>query len=386
MKRTTHNRNAQEYIDRVQSWQITQSEQKKVQQFLNEYLSGRITSRRGNNPDALIEKVSQTLKVAVENIKSYTQKDIEKFFDNLVVNNKFKGFNQKTRKYNGKPYSDRSKIEIINNLKRYLTWRYNNPSLIKPLNIKISIKEKDIDFLTLEEINTIYKACSTNEERYIVAVLFGSGARAEEFLNIRLPDYTLGDRDDFIKLRIKNENSKTKGRTISLYYPKCFEAVNEFLDQRKMEGIKINDFVLNRGYESLKEKITTIGKRALKRNVYPHLFRHSCATWLSSKMNRQQLCIYFGWAFSSNMPDKYIQREGVHMADVDQKQKASNYQELEDKLEKSDFVNKKMKEDLEKQNQIIEQMKRENLNVGQELVKFANMIDEFKKHLSTDGK
>ncbi len=112
----------------------------------------------------------------------------------------------------------------------------------------------------------------------------------------------------------------------------------------------------------MKEKITSIGRKALGRNVYPHLFRHSAATYLSSKMNRQQLCIYFGWAFSSNMPDKYIQREGVHMADVDLKQKSSNYDELENKIEQSEFVNRKLKEEIEliKENQksvIAEQIK-----------------------------
>ena len=28
-------------------------------------------------------------------------------------------------------------------------------------------------------------------------------------------------------------------------------------------------------------------------------------------MNRYQLCAKYGWAFSSNMPDRYIERKGI---------------------------------------------------------------------------
>jgi hypothetical protein len=38
MKIVTHKRNAQRYIERVQEWKIPPQEQKKVQEFLNEYL------------------------------------------------------------------------------------------------------------------------------------------------------------------------------------------------------------------------------------------------------------------------------------------------------------------------------------------------------------
>ena len=49
------------------------------------------------------------------------------------------------------------------------------------------------------------------------------------------------------------------------------------------------------------------------------MLRHS-----SPKMNRYQLCAKYGWAFSSDMPDRYIERKGIifdqiaEKGDVDQ--------------------------------------------------------------------
>lgn len=48
-------------------------------------------------------------------------------------------------------------------------------------------------------------------------------------------------------------------------------------------------------------------------------FRHSSATYYASKLNRQQLCIRYGWAISSRMPDTYFTRSGVDMEELDKK-------------------------------------------------------------------
>lgn len=41
------------------------------------------------------------------------------------------------------------------------------------------------------------------------------------------------------------------------------------------------------------------------------MLRHSSATYWAPKMNLCQLCAKYGWAFSSNMPDRYIERKGI---------------------------------------------------------------------------
>jgi len=55
-----------------------------------------------------------------------------------------------------------------------------------------------------------------------------------------------------------------------------------------------------------------LGKRALGKRVTPQLMRDSFATWLASKkVGRYQMCKLMGWAMSSDMPDRYIDRTGL---------------------------------------------------------------------------
>lgn len=72
--------------------------------------------------------------------------------------------------------------------------------------------------------------------------------------------------------------------------------------------------------------------RVLNRSIHYHLFRHSSATYYASRLNRQQLCIRYGWAFSSRMPDVYIARIGVDMAELDKKFTGTEVESLKGSL------------------------------------------------------
>ena len=77
-------------------------------------------------------------------------------------------------------------------------------------------------------------------------------------------------------------------------------------------------------HKSLVRKIRTLAQKVLKKRVTPHMLRHGSATYWAPKMNRYQLCARYGWAFSSDMPDRYIERKGIifdqiaEKGDVDQ--------------------------------------------------------------------
>jgi hypothetical protein len=49
------------------------------------------------------------------------------------------------------------------------------------------------------------------------------------------------------------------------------------------------------------------------------MLRHSSATYWAAKMNRYQLCAKYGWAFSSDMPDRYIKRKGIIFSQIAEK-------------------------------------------------------------------
>ena len=58
-------------------------------------------------------------------------------------------------------------------------------------------------------------------------------------------------------------------------------------------------------------KISNLAEKVLERHVTIYILRHSSATYWAPKMNRYQFCTKYGWAFSSDMPDRYIERKGI---------------------------------------------------------------------------
>lgn len=329
------------YYDRkkkeINSWDISSKEKGNLFDFIEAYETGKITRRTATNPKTLIERTLYYLKFCLESLKKDNpqKEDIEKFFDNLLKD-KLKSFNKKTKKYNGNPYSFKTKKEIISAFIKYLKWKFpDKPLLLEPLKIEMKEKAREPQSLSLSEIDALYKGCRNEEERYFIAVLFSSGARAEEFHNIRHSDIILPKgNENYVKLRIRAEFSKTEGRTISLYYKHSLEAVREFLEQRIKQGMKPEEPIFQKSYSRQKDWLNALGKRVLSRNLNYHIFRHSSATWLASKLNRQQLCIYYGWKFSSPMPDIYIKRAGVGMDEVSKKFETTDIEELRLKNER----------------------------------------------------
>lgn len=192
---------------------------------------------------------------------------------------------------------------------------------------------KTPEFLKESEVEKLFKACKSAQERFLVAVLFDTGARATEFHNVRMEDVELPQGpESYPKITLKEEYSKTKGRTVSLFWKYSAEAVRDFVREREAQGAQRTDPVFVRSYPAARKFLLWLGKRGLGRSIHYHLFRHSSATYYADKMNRQQLCIRYGWTFSSRMPDVYINRAGVEMRELEDRFKAAEVESLRNAL------------------------------------------------------
>ncbi len=350
VKILTHKRDLKKRLSDISKWKIHDSDKKDIKKFLEDYRNGEITGRIGTNPDITLEKALQRLKTSFvflskkNQIGQLTKKNIEdiKKFKEAILKDKIK--NDK------KPYALRGKQEIFSYLVQYLKWKLKPEDFIalsKPLTIKIASKKPEPDFLTLKEVNELYKSCTTNSQRFLIIGLISSGCRAEEFHNIRSSDITLPEKNEsFVKIRLRHTFSKTTGRTITLYHIKALEVVRDYLEERK--GIEPDEAVLKMSYDTGRKWLRRLGQRVLKKNVHYHLFRSSCATWLANRLNRQQLCVFFGWKFNSPMPDIYISRKGLDMKEIDEKFQATEIEELRRRLEKEEYDSKIKTDDLDK--------------------------------------
>jgi len=211
----------------------------------------------------------------------------------------------------------------------------------------------------------------------LIAVLFDSGARASEFLNIRAEDINPPSQAfPYYKINFKEEYSKTKGRNIGLYWEKSTEAIKEYLDE--IGDLKPKDPVYNnKNYDAIRFFLTRLGKKVLGKRVYFHLFRKASASYYATKLkSRQQLCYRYGWNFSSEVPDVYISRQ--------QGEEEVKSEILNTDLSKLDKENRELKtklsivqEDAEKE---FKQIKSEFLNykndLAEKMIILANRVQE----------
>ncbi len=71
------------------------------------------------------------------------------------------------------------------------------------------------------------------------------------------------------------------------------------------------DRVFPRTYRAYNKRIKILAARAgIEKRIYPHLFRHSRATFLAAFLTEAQLCTFFGWAMGSPMPRIYVHLAG----------------------------------------------------------------------------
>jgi integrase len=317
-------------IKGIARWRTPGTVKKTIRRFIEELAMGKVNRGRKiceGRQAKYLDSLRLPLEFFNKPIERLTLADIERFEKALstdVIQSRQKG----------KPYALNTKVDIRKAIKVFLRWRLG---VIRAQKLAGWLDTRDCfktpDYLAEAEIERLLKQCRTAEQRFLVAVLFDSGARAEEFINIRLEDIRLPEgQDNFVKLTLKEEYSKTKGRTISLYWRHSLEAVREYVQARIREGLKADDPVFAKHYDAMRMFLHRLGRRVLGRRVHPHLFRHSSATYYAPKLNRQELCYRYGWRFSSNMPDIYISRAGMVSPELDQKFTQTELSTLKDDL------------------------------------------------------
>lgn len=314
-KITIHKRGLQSRKVRLAQWKVPSEVHQEILDFLDDLALGKVNRGKRISESRQV-KYLDLLRIPLEFLDKPTHKlqtkDIEAFEKALSMD-------QVQSPQKDQPYSLSTKADIRKALKVFLRWRLGEGIALQLAGwLDTRDRFKTPDYLTETEIETLFKHCSTATQRFIVAVLFDTGARAEEFINIRMEDVRLPEgNDNYVKITLREEFSKTKGRTISLYWRHSVQAVRDYVSERIQSGIGSSDALFGRNYDAMRMFLTRLGQKVLRKHVHPHLFRHSSATFYATKLNRQELCYRYGWKFSSNMPDIYISRAGMENKELD---------------------------------------------------------------------
>ena len=194
------------------------------------------------------------------------------------------------------------------------------------------------ELLRQEDVMQMLTACQSQRDRALISILWDSGARVGEILNLNIRDVQLDEYGAVIVV-----DGKTGMRRLRLInaVPDLQLWLNQHPNKNNPDAPL---FVTSRKYgnepkcldiRTVQNMVKTIAEHAgIKKNVHPHAFRHGRLTDLV-KLGFQEssLRIVAGWEDDSAMPAVYIHMSG---ADVESQMLAAHGIIEEDKEEVKD--------------------------------------------------
>ena len=224
-------------------------------------------------------------------------------------------------------------------IKRFYKWLLGEdeeyPDLVKWIK-KSNHRRQRVersDLITYEEFERMLGKCDNFRDRALLWLLYETGIRVGELISIRIRDVEIKENMGVITVR-----GKTGSRAVPLIAGlpdlQAWIERHPFKDEPDAPlfiSYKRGSFgkpLLESGVYNI---VYQLAKRAgLKKRIHPHLFRHTRATQLSTKLRESVLKQLFGWSQSSRVPQVYL-----HLASSDV---INSYSELygfkaEEKLE-----------------------------------------------------
>jgi len=340
--------NIEKRIKDIDNWKISAQDKKDIKNgWIRALRLGELTNKVVR--DETLSSYLSDIKIALEHIKKpvakLTEEDIRKFHEAMVVDKITYSF--KKREKNGKkvvetitaekPYSKNKKISIRRTFVLYLKWKLDEKAykFIKLLKINLGGKEKDIYAPTEPEVEKMYYGCRESFSRFFIAVLFDTGARAEEFHNIRMEDVIFPKAgESFIKIRFRPEFSKTKGRTISCYWKHSTKAITDYYDERLKAGTQPTEPIFEKTYQTMRKFLHRLSKKTLGKSLHYHTLRHASAShYIYIIKNNHQFAYRYSWSFNSPMISRYSRRRDMS-EEVDKEIEQTEINTLKHEIEK----------------------------------------------------
>jgi len=204
---------------------------------------------------------------------------------------------------NSRDYAHTTKNDYAAILRMYYKFTLRNKKSKKILNFTVDFLRKKsgseirepAHILQPNDILRMLLACKTNEMRTIISLLWETGARIGELLNIKHDDIKFDQHGAIVRL-----DGKTGVR-----YVRIVESAN-ILRSYLTPALFRREYVFHFKYAAFKKQLNIIKDQLGYKELYPHLFRKSRVSYLSKFMTDQQLKKFFGWTVGSRVLQHYI--------------------------------------------------------------------------------
>ena len=247
----------------------------------------------------------------------YTMENVAKFLGMPFENTSKNDVALLVRKIESQDYADWTKHDykvIIKVFYRFLRKTEDYPAEVKW--IKASIKNSNVlpeEVLTEDEVKKLVECATSLRDKAFILVLYESGCRVGEILSLRIRNVQF---DDYGAVLIVSGKTGDRRVRIIASAPKLCSWLDNHLLRENMDAplwvtLGTRDRNDAFSYGAAKAMLKDVAVRAgIKKRIYPHLFRHSRATFLANFLTEAQLKQHFGWVQASEMASTYVHLSG----------------------------------------------------------------------------
>jgi site-specific recombinase XerD len=211
----------------------------------------------------------------------------------------------------GRPLSRHTIASYIRSINVFLSWAQAEGEAVAARAKAPKTNKRLIDVLSREEITAMEDAATAERDKLIVRVLADTGIRVGEVVNLTVRD--LIERDRTHLLRVGGKTGERLVPIPRLYRrllryaqrgrPRDVASDRLFISLRRRPGGDYGPLTAS----GVEQVIQDLGARAsISKRVYPHLLRHSYATWaLTRGMNPIMLAHILGHASLAMIQNVY---------------------------------------------------------------------------------
>ncbi len=217
-------------------------------------------------------------------------------------------------------YADHTKYDIKVVLKTFYKWLKGDdeqyPKEVSWLHPRMKTRHKLPDeLLTEEEVERIANAANHPRDKALILTLYESGCRIGELLTLKVKNVQFDHYGAVLKVYGKTGHRRvriiTSAQALATWL-QFYQGKNNpeayLWPSSANNSHETNRPVLHRSIMDVVTKLTA--KAGVTKHVYPHLFRHSRATYLANKLTEAQMKEHFGWQQSSDMASVYVHLSG----------------------------------------------------------------------------
>lgn len=190
-------------------------------------------------------------------------------------------------------------------LKRFFVWA-GKDKFVEGLKIKIpKNKLKATDILTPDDVNKMIECGRDNSDKAFLAIMFESGARIGEILNIKVKD--LQETNQGLQILIHGTKTGEDYRACL-----CVYSAQYIRNHILYPALKTEDSLFGFSYMSAVRIIQDTARKAgITKPVSPHKFRHAQATYMVRKGYQESIIrAKLGWVGESKMIARYQHIDG----------------------------------------------------------------------------